>query len=173
MGQICTIFRNPHADSLHKNSQYSRPAVVRTMWVPRLSGSLERSGRRSLCRLRAPSQLFPLLVRPTVKVVLCVTSSIGECGKIRLALDKNFCVFSVLITTEKKGLYKKFHYSIKKKKSPVMVPKCSVFVQKLLSGQTCACASILWHAFVQGEHLSGKKAPCSQPHGLFQTSEHL
>lgn len=68
--------------------------------------------------MRAPSQLFPLLVRPTVKVVLCVTSSIGECGKIRLALDKNFCVFSVLITTEKKGLYKKFHYSIKKKKKP-------------------------------------------------------
>ncbi len=52
-----------------------------------------------------------------------------------------------------------------------MVPKCSVFAQKLLSGQTCAYASILWHAFVQREHLWGKKASCSQPDGLFQKSE--
>ncbi len=36
MGQICTIFRNPHTGSPHKNSQYSRQAVVRTMWVSRL-----------------------------------------------------------------------------------------------------------------------------------------
>lgn len=35
MGQICTIFRNPHTGSPHKNSQYSRQAVVRTMWVSR------------------------------------------------------------------------------------------------------------------------------------------
>lgn len=31
IGQICTIFRNPHAGFSHKNSQYSRQAVVRTI----------------------------------------------------------------------------------------------------------------------------------------------
>jgi len=73
--------------------------------------------------------------RLTVNVVLCVTSSIAECGKIRLVLDTNFCVFSVLITTEKRGFTRNSITPFKT--SPIMVPKCSVFEQKLLRGQTC------------------------------------
>ncbi len=56
-------------------------------------------------------KFFHCCIRPTVKVVLCVTSSIGEWGKIRLALDKNFCFF-IPHHRWKKGLYKKFHYPI-------------------------------------------------------------
>lgn len=100
MGQQCTSFLNLHACPPNKKSQYSRVAVVSNEMRPCERGGEEGAFVDRLLLLN----FFHCCVRQTVNVVLCVTSSIAECGKIRLALDKNFCVFSVLITTEKEAL---------------------------------------------------------------------
>lgn len=82
---------------------------------------------------------FHCCIRPTVKVVLCVTSSIGECGKIRLALDKNFCFFSFLISTEKRGFTRNSITPFKKKKPHYGSQMFCVFTEVAKWSDMCIC----------------------------------